>query len=84
MVEFFQEQLGYRCLASEMNSFPVDLDLDSVENCRVQDDADVLVLVIGERYGYCPQPSSKSVTILESLVARSKGSSNPIAERRLL
>lgn len=75
IVTFIQEVLGYRCLASEMNSFPIDPDADTVENCRrrVEQDADALVLVIGGRYGAVHQAVGKSVTNLEYSVARAKG-----------
>jgi len=75
IVDFVQEEMGYRCLASEMNSFPTDPDADTAENCRrrVEQEADVLVLVIGGRYGAIPKDREKSVTNLEYLIARAKG-----------
>lgn len=75
LVCFIQETLGYRCLASEVSSFPIDPDVDTVENCqrRVDQDADALVLVVGGRYGTIPETSNRSVTNLEYLVARAKG-----------
>ncbi len=75
IVNFIQEDLGYRCLASEMNSFPIAPDADTVENCRrrVDQDADALVLVIGGRYGVVPEALGRSITNLEYLVARAKG-----------
>ncbi len=73
--EFLQDQVGYRPLLSEHPSFPIDPDADTIENCRrrVQQDADILVLVIGGRYGYVDEASDKSVTNLEYLAARAKG-----------
>jgi hypothetical protein len=70
-----EDDLGYRALLSEHSSFPIDPDLDTVSNCRrrVSDDADILVLVIGGRYGYVDKDTSKSVTNLEYLTAREKG-----------
>ena len=49
----FIEGLGYRPLLSEHPSFPIDPDTTTIENCRrrVEQDADILVLVIGGRYG---------------------------------
>ena len=75
IVNFIQEELGYRCLASEMNSFPIDPDADTVENCkrRVEQDADAFVLVIGGRYGSVVPAVGKSVTNLEYRMARAKG-----------
>jgi hypothetical protein len=61
-------------MLSEFDSFPVDTLLKTVENCieRVQSEADILVLVVGGRYG-STVPSGKSITNLEYLQARAKG-----------
>jgi hypothetical protein len=40
---------------------------------KVERNADVLVLVIGGRYGFVDEAGSKSVSNLEYLVARAKG-----------
>jgi hypothetical protein len=73
--DFLGSQMGYQCLLSEMSSFPIDPDLDTIENCkrRVRDDADILVLIIGGRYGSIDSRTAKSVTNLEYLTARAKG-----------
>ena len=34
LVGFVEGQLGYRPLASELPSFPVDPSADTIENCR--------------------------------------------------
>jgi hypothetical protein len=75
LAEFITDGLGYRALLSEHPSFPVDPDLETIENCRrrVEEDADILVLVVGGRYGYVDTASAKSVTNLEYLTARAKG-----------
>jgi Domain of unknown function (DUF4062) len=54
LLDFLQNEVGYRPLLSEHKSFPVDPDADTVENCkrRVERDADIFVLIIGGRYGY--------------------------------
>ena len=72
---FLDNELGYTALVSEHPSFPVDPDLTTVENCRerVQRDADIVILVIGSRYGSVEDESAKSVTNLEYLSARQKG-----------
>lgn len=72
---FLRDTLGFEPLLSETNSFPIDPDLDTVENCRrtVEQQADILVLVIGGRYGSVDSRTSKSVTNLEYLAARAKG-----------
>jgi len=72
---FLQNELGYRPLLSEHPSFPINPDLSTIANCRerVERDADVLVLVVGRRYGSLDDRSSKSVTNLEYFAAREKG-----------
>jgi uncharacterized protein DUF4062 len=72
---FLADSLGYRALLSEDPSFPINPDLTAIENCRrrVERDADILVLVIGGRYGSIDDHSAKSVTNLEYLSARVKG-----------
>lgn len=72
---FISENLGYIPLLSEFPSFPVDPDVDTIENCRrrVEQNADILVLVIGGRYGSIDAKSEKSITNLEFLTARAKG-----------
>jgi hypothetical protein len=73
--EFLAKDLGYHPLLSEFPSFPVDPDKTTIENCRrrVQQNADVVVLVIGGRYGSVPTPHDKSVTNLEYQAARATG-----------
>jgi uncharacterized protein DUF4062 len=75
LARFLSEELGCRPLISEWPSFPIDPDADAIENCRrrVELDADILVLIIGGRYGYVDSQSSKSVTNLEYLAAHAKG-----------
>jgi hypothetical protein len=75
IAEFVQEEMGYRLLASEHRSFPIDPSLDTIENCRrrVEEDADLLVLIVGARYGSEAPDIGKSVTNLEYLTARAKG-----------
>lgn len=75
LAEFIEDELGYRPFLSEYPSFPIDPDVDTIENCRrrVERDADILVLVVGGRYGYIDSATDKSVTNLEYLTARAKG-----------
>ena len=72
---FLQDELGYRPLVSEHPSFPVNPTITTIENCkeRVERDADVLILIVGGRYGTVDDATSKSVTNLEYLAARQKG-----------
>ncbi|MGQ0554528.1 MAG: DUF4062 domain-containing protein [Nitrospiraceae bacterium] len=75
LAAFIMNELGYVPLLSELPSFPVDPDLTTVENCRtrVERNADILVLVIGGRYGSIDSRSERSITNLEFLTARAKG-----------
>lgn len=87
LARFLSEEIGCRPVISELPSFPIDPDVDTVNNCRrrVEIDADILVLVIGGRYGSVDTRSAKSVTNLEYLAARAKGI--PVyafVERRIL
>lgn len=73
-LKLFIEQLGFDSILSEYNSFPIDPDLDTVDNCLrvVQERADILILIIGGRYGY-ETKNGKSITNLEYLSAKAKG-----------
>jgi hypothetical protein len=75
LARFIADDLGYIPLLSELPSFPVDPDLDTIENCRarVEKNADILILVIGGRYGSIDARTEKSITNLEFLTARRKG-----------
>lgn len=75
LTTFIVDDLGYVPLLSELNSFPVDPDAATIENCRrrVEEDADILVLIVGGRYGSVDSKSARSVTNLEYLTARAKG-----------
>ena len=70
----FIEGVGYQPMLSEHPSFPIDPDATTIENCRrrVEQDADVLVLVIGARYGSIDATPNTSVTNLEYTSARHK------------
>ena len=67
--------LGYGDLRSELDTFPINPDLKTIDNCRgiVEREADIFVLIIGGRYGFVEEDAGKSVTNLEYLTARSKG-----------
>lgn len=72
---FLRDDLGYNPLLSEYSTFPIDPDSNTVENCksRVEVQADILVLVIGGRYGSIDKDSDKSITNIEYQYARAKG-----------
>lgn len=74
LAQFIEDQMRYNVLVSEMSSFPIDPDVDTIENCRrrVERDADVLILVIGGRYGSVDSKTAKSITNIEYLAARQK------------
>jgi len=67
--------MGFNDIRSELGTFPIDPNLNTVDNCRRAVDlhADVLVLIIGGRYGYVSADAGKSVTNIEYLTARAKG-----------
>jgi hypothetical protein len=75
LTDFIVDELGYVPLLSELNSFPVNPDATTTENCRrrVEEHADILILVVGGRYGSIDADTAKSITNLEYLTARSKG-----------
>ena len=70
----FLESLGLEPVLSEMATFPVSPDKDTVESClkAVTSKADIFILVVGARYGSISD-DGKSVTNLEFLTARAKG-----------
>ena len=72
---FIEDDLGYEAVLSEYDSFPVDSDMDTVNNClrAVEERANIMVLVVGGRYGYVTEHGEKSVTNLEYLRAKVKG-----------
>ncbi|MBI3125816.1 MAG: DUF4062 domain-containing protein [Ignavibacteriales bacterium] len=70
---FIENELGYQFLRSEHPSFPVNPDADTIENCKQQvENCDILIIVVGGRYGNIPNGEHKSVTNLEYLTAKSK------------
>ncbi len=75
LTNFLTTEMGYQALLSELDSFPIDPDVSTVENCRrrVELDANILVLVIGGRFGSMDKGTGTSVTNLEYLAARAKG-----------
>ncbi len=70
---FFEGNLGFDILLSEYNSFPVNPDTNTIDSCleAVKKYADLLILVVGGRYGYVTD-KGKSVTNLEYLTAKEK------------
>lgn len=70
----FIKDSGHNPILSEYNSFPVSPDLTAVENCikNVKENADILVLIVGNRYGRIIE-TGKSITNTEFLTAKQKG-----------
>ncbi len=70
----FLEDLGLEPLLSEFDSFPINPDLGTVDNCLkvVESKADIFVLVVGTRYGSTTE-HRESITNLEFLTARAAG-----------
>lgn len=66
--------IGHIPILSELKDFPVDTRLTNAENCinAVNNEADILVLIIGNRYGAVLE-SGKSITNTEFEVAVKKG-----------
>lgn len=73
--EFIEADLGYEAILSEYDSFPIDPDKDTINNCLrvVEQRADIMVLIVGSRYGYITDHGEKSITNLEYLRAKAKG-----------
>lgn len=72
-LESFIESVGMLPILSESSSFPVNPNLDAIENCLagVKERADIFILVVGARYGSKTE-NGKSVTNLEYLEAKLK------------
>lgn len=73
--DFIEDDLGYEAVLSEYDSFPTDPDMDTVNNCLrvVEERANIMVLIVGGRYGYITGHGEKSITNLEYLRAKLKG-----------
>lgn len=71
--DFFEKDLGFDILVSEFNSFPVIPNTNTIDSCTqaVKEYADVLILIVGGRYGYITE-TGKSITNLEYITAKEK------------
>ncbi len=67
--------LGHEPLCSEYPSFPVAPDESTIDNCKkvVREHADILVLIVGGRYGSLDEATGKSVTNVEYDTALAEG-----------
>ena len=69
----FISNFGYQPVLSEYSTFPINPDSDTIDNCiRNATEADMLVLIVGSRYGYVSN-TGKSITNTEYLYAKQKG-----------
>lgn len=70
----FSESMGFEPILSEFDSFPVDPNQSTLNNCleAVKSRADIFVLIVGGRYGSITD-SGKSITNLEYFEAKAKG-----------
>lgn len=70
----FIKNSGHNPILSEFENFPISPELNTIENCIkiVKDNADILVLIVGSRYGSIIE-NGKSITNNEFLVAKQKG-----------
>lgn len=70
----FINNSGHNAILSEFENFPISPDLNTIENCIkiVKENADILILVVGNRYGNVID-NGKSITNNEFLVAKKKG-----------
>lgn len=73
-IKLFIEGLGYEPILSEYDSFPIDPNINTLDNCLrvVQERADIFVLIVGGRYG-SQINNDKSITNMEYLRAKAKG-----------
>lgn len=73
--DFIEDDLGYEAVLSEYDTFPIDPDMNTVNNCLrvVEERANIMVLIVGGRYGYITNHGEKSITNLEYLRAKMKG-----------
>ena len=67
--------LGWRAVMSEHDSFPIDPDQSTIENCRrnVRENADIFVMIVGARYGSIDAESGISITNLKFEESRAHG-----------
>lgn len=70
----FSESIGLEPILSEFDSFPVNPNQNTLNNCleAVKNRTDIFVLVVGGRYGSITD-AGKSITNLEYFEAKAKG-----------
>jgi hypothetical protein len=70
----FLSNMGFIPILSEYSNFPINPDKNTVDNCleNVKNNTDILVLIIGKRYGF-QIDGDKSITNTEYSYAKSLG-----------
>jgi len=68
------DNYGYDVLLSDQKTFPIDPNINPVDNCirMVDERADILILIVGCRYGSISE-CGHSITNLEYIRAKAKG-----------
>ena len=69
------ENLGHNVILSESFTFPIEPTKNTIDNCIdiVRNEADILILLIKDNYGYIVQETGRSVTHMELQTAQDKG-----------
>ena len=69
------ENLGHNVILSESFTFPIEPTKNTIDNCIniVRNEADILILLIKDNYGYIVPRTGRSVTHMELQTAQDKG-----------
>ena len=69
------ENLGHNVILSESFTFPIEPKKNTIDNCIniVRNEADILILLIKDNYGYIVPKTGRSVTHMELQTAQDKG-----------
>lgn len=69
------ENLGHNVILSESFTFPIEPTKSTIDNCIdiVRNEADILILLIKDNYGYIVPETGRSVTHMELQTAQDKG-----------
>lgn len=69
------ENIGHNVILSESFSFPIEPTKNTIDNCIdiVRNEADILILLIKDNYGYIVPKTGRSVTHMELQTAQDKG-----------
>ena len=69
------ENLGHNVILSESFTFPIEPTKNTIDNCIniVRNEANILILLIKDNYGYIVPKTGRSVTHMELQTAQDKG-----------